>query len=84
MIKIDVEGFEFPVLKGVSDFLRNAHHRPAILCEIGTEVCKLLGYQLKDLFDYMKEFGYMSFDLNNKRLEWSDIKGLCNILFRHG
>ena len=65
----------------MSDFLSTTPNRPTILCEVGLEVCKLLEYHLKELFDYMKEFGYASFDLNNKRIEWSDIKELSNILF---
>ncbi|MBI5779212.1 MAG: FkbM family methyltransferase [Planctomycetes bacterium] len=81
LIKIDVEGFEFPVLKGMRGFLDNPLNRPAILCEIGLDACELLGYQLKELFDYMKGFGYIPFDMNNKRIEWPDIKELSNILF---
>lgn len=82
LIKIDVEGYEFPVLKGSRDFLGTARNRPPILCEINPAACPLMGYHLKDLFDYMKGFGYSAFDLNNKRLNWSNIKELSNVLFR--
>lgn len=80
-IKIDVEGFEFSVLKGLKDFLTETKQKPTILCENNPRVCPLLGYNLKELFDYMKGFGYMSYNyLNYKRLEWSDMKEIGNIL----
>ena len=82
LIKIDVEGFEFSVLKGLRGFLAETISKPAILCEINLEACALMGYHLKDLFDYMKEFGYSAFDMNNKRIDWSNIKELSNILFK--
>lgn len=82
LIKIDVEGFEFQVLKGLKDCLINPNFRPTILCEITPQVYSLMGYQLKDLFDYMKEFGYSSFNMDNKRIVWSDIKELNNVLFK--
>ena len=81
LIKIDVEGFEFPVLKGLKNCLINSEFRPVIVCEINPEVCSLMNYHLTDLFDYMKDFGYSSFDMNNQRINWSDIKELPNILF---
>ena len=83
LIKIDVEGFEFPVLKGLKNFLAETKQKPTILCEINPRVCPLLRYHLKELFAYMKGFGYMSCNyLNYKRLEWSDIKEIGNILFK--
>jgi FkbM family methyltransferase len=82
LIKIDTEGFEFEVLKGLKDCLINPQFRPAILCEITPQVYSLMGYQLKDLFDYMKGFGYSCFDMENKRIIWSDIKELNNVLFK--
>lgn len=81
LIKIDVEGFEFAVLKGLYNFFIRTPHRPSILCEVSPEVCSLMGYQLKDLFDYMEEFGYIAFDLNKKRLNWREIKELSEVLF---
>ncbi|MFH0889243.1 MAG: FkbM family methyltransferase [Planctomycetota bacterium] len=82
LIKVDVEGFEFSVLKGLKDFLTETKQKPTILCENNPQVCPLLGYHLKEFFDYMKGFGYMSYNyLNYKRLEWSDMKEIGNILF---
>ena len=34
LIKIDVEGFEFPVLKGLERFFVESSYRPLIVCEI--------------------------------------------------
>lgn len=84
-IKIDVEGFEFSVLKGLKGFLIETKQKPTILCENNPQVCPLIGYHLKELFDYMKGFGYISCNyLNHKRLEWSDMKEIGNILFIPG
>lgn len=67
MIKIDVEGFEFPVLKGLENFFREERQLPFIICEICPDVCVLLGYKLEDLFAYMERFSYFPFEVVNPR-----------------
>ena len=44
LIKIDTEGFEFPVLKGLQGYFESTGHRPVILCEIAPPAYPLLGY----------------------------------------
>ncbi len=58
LIKIDVEGFEFKVIKGMGDYLNNVQ---ALTCEINHEFLKQCGSSAKELFDYMKENGFISF-----------------------
>jgi len=58
LIKIDTEGFEFPVLKGLSGYLE--HHHPPILCEIAPQAYAFLGYTLSDLDNYMQSFHYIA------------------------
>jgi FkbM family methyltransferase len=85
MIKIDVEGFEFPVLKGLQPFFKTAAKRPPILCEIMPEAYPLLGYSLEQLADYMENWSYDSFSLkgNQGLIDIRDIKEFegANVLF---
>jgi len=82
LIKIDVEGFEFPVLQGLENFFIETPLRPMILCEVTPNVYPLMEYQFKDLFDYMKKFGYSAFNLNDKKIHWSTLKKTANVLFK--
>ncbi len=89
MIKIDVEGFEFPVLLGLERyFLRcqDTGFYPLIICEIIASVYPSLEYKLEDLFDYMKRFSYYPFEIINtkKRIKIDKIrkKGLVNVFFK--
>ena len=61
LIKIDTEGFEFPILKGLQKYFENTKYRPVIYCEIAPSAYPLLGYTLSQLSDYMKKYSYRSF-----------------------
>lgn len=68
LIKIDVEGFEFSVLRGLKDYLSQcfrADSGPLIICEIIPEVYPSLGYKVEDLFKYMADFSYYPFEIIN-------------------
>ncbi len=56
LIKIDVEGFEFPVLKGLHRYLETARPRPIIICEIFSSVYTADG--LEELVTFLKKYGY--------------------------
>ncbi|MFC1712616.1 FkbM family methyltransferase [Candidatus Poribacteria bacterium] len=84
LIKIDTEGFEFPVLRGLEGYFRASNHRPAILCEIIPSAYPALGYTLAQLSEYMKQYGYCAFSLFDTCVGF-DIEELTNItsvLFR--
>jgi FkbM family methyltransferase len=83
LIKIDTEGFEFPVLKGLSKYFENCGILPAIICEIAPTAYPLLGYQLYQLSEYMKKFNYDAFGLNNpnKRIDIIKLENTTNVLF---
>ena len=68
LIKIDVEGFEFPVLKGLENYFKENNHRPIIICEIVPEAYLLLGYSQNQLLEYMGKYGYFAFNILNPRL----------------
>ena len=65
LIKIDVEGFEFPVLKGLQVYFEKTSNRPAIICEVVPNAYSLLGRKLAELPEYIKEYGYSIFGLVN-------------------
>lgn len=63
LIKIDAEGFEFAVLKGLADYFQAAVHRPAIICEIAPRAYPLTGETLAEFATYMARWGYVARDL---------------------
>lgn len=91
LIKIDTEGFEYPVLLGMEDFFKkiiSAGRRslPFIVCEICPPAYEMLGYKLEDIFKYMDQFGYAPYSILNhkKRINIEKIKkeSTINIIFR--
>jgi len=91
MIKIDTEGFEYPVLLGLKGFFNKYCFDklltpPLIICEICPSAYKFLGYKLEDLFEYMKQFNYFPFSILNPKKEFSIEKikkeSTINILFK--
>lgn len=63
LIKIDVEGFEFPVLKGLPKYFENTNYRPPIICEITPSAYPLLKTTRQELIDYMKQYGYEAYNI---------------------
>jgi FkbM family methyltransferase len=56
-IKIDVEGWELPVLQGGEKLV--AEYRPIIQTEIVEEQCKTAGYDVQELCDWFADRGYI-------------------------
>jgi len=83
LIKIDVEGFEFPVLMGLSDYFIESKHRPIIICEINPFACSLLGYELGGLSDFMNSYGYSAYNLLNLniKLDITKFKETTDVVF---
>ena len=63
LIKIDAEGFELPILRGLQGFFERKKQRPAILCEIAPRAYPLMGRKVSELASYMAEYGYRAHDL---------------------
>jgi FkbM family methyltransferase len=80
LFKIDVEGYEFPVLKGLSGYFEKS--RPPIICEIAPAAYGPLGYSLENLAHYMDTWGYHAVSLEDRSpLNLAKIKEVDNILF---
>jgi len=56
LIKIDVEGMEFPVLKGAKKLLEN--NRPVLFLEFSESNFKDFGYSGSEVVEYLKSFEY--------------------------
>jgi len=62
LIKIDAEGFELPILKGLQCYFERASHRPPIICEIAPRAYSLLGRSIRELETFMLDYGYVARD----------------------
>ncbi|MHA2939797.1 FkbM family methyltransferase [Vibrio sp. RC27] len=62
-LKIDVEGFELNVLKGMPSTLKN--QKPILFIEHNSSTLKSNGDSITDIVDYMKSFEYEAFDISS-------------------
>ena len=69
LIKIDVEGFEYYVLKGLSRYFERTTCKPPIICEIVILVYKNNDPSLADLSSYMASYGYHAYSILNPRIK---------------
>jgi FkbM family methyltransferase len=83
LLKIDAEGFELPVLKGLQHFLEASKQRPAIICEIAPRAYSLMGRAISELSDYMAAYGYAAYDLIDGKtpIDLSSIQHVEDVLF---
>lgn len=63
VIKLDVQGFEYLVLRGLENFFTTTTFRPVIACDMKPWEISNLGYTLDDFERYMKKFGYRAYDI---------------------
>jgi len=78
-IKIDTEGFEFPVLQGLSGYLDDSGHRPLILVVITPHAWEQLGHPLEELQDWLDSYGYRAWNPLNLREEVSIPSIRCQV-----
>jgi FkbM family methyltransferase len=63
LIKLDVQGFEYLVLRGLEKFFAGTGLRPIIACDMKPWEMQNIGYTLEDFKQHMQRFGYHAFDL---------------------
>jgi FkbM family methyltransferase len=81
LIKIDTEGFEFPVLKGLTGFLRKTQHRPFIVVEVVPQAYPKLQTTLAQLEAFLGEYGYVARDLEDREtLSLPSFTAMANVL----
>ncbi len=66
LIKIDVEGFEFSVLKGAQNTV--LHSKPIIFFELNPPCLERNNLTVKDLVDLLIRYNYFLYTANRKRL----------------
>jgi FkbM family methyltransferase len=82
MIKVDTEGFEFPVLKGLSEYLNNSNNRPVFMVEVAPSAYPLLGVTLLQLKEYMSQFGYRAHAVHrDQEIDLTSLHETTNVIF---
>jgi len=86
LIKIDVEGAELQVLKGARSLL-SSPEAPVVIVEYGPANTVAFGYRAGEVCDFLKELGYMIYQLNGdglKRIEYPPVlehaNDTCNLI----
>ncbi|MFX1449346.1 MAG: FkbM family methyltransferase [Promethearchaeota archaeon] len=65
-IKIDVDGYEFKVLRGAIETLKK--FKPTMVVEIGDYTLKEVGDNLEDLIEFLFSLGYKIYDVNHYKI----------------
>lgn len=86
LIKIDAEGFELPILKGLEGYFEATEERPAIICEIAPRAYSLMGRRIEELADLAAAYGYTACDLIDclTPIDLRKIAHVEDVLFRAG
>ena len=79
-IKIDVEGFEFEVLSGMTQVLKNLG--PILFIEVDDDNLKTQGSSAAELLDFIKKFGYTIEDSTGKTLNELDLPAHFDVICR--
>lgn len=79
LVKIDVEGAEVDVLKGMTNILKKG---TTIICEVHKPLIESLGYTVEDISNIIKKSGYKSYLIQEGGLQKVDNLGWAHYLFR--
>lgn len=66
VIKIDIEGSELAAFQGAHDLLSKSH--PILLVEFHALVAKQANWELVELYDFLRSYGYNAYELNRGEL----------------
>lgn len=80
-IKIDVEGAEYRVLRGMLDALERWERKPAILCEIGWGTNHPNWAEELEVFAALEKIGYQTVDLEGEPLVLAELAKTTDVLF---
>lgn len=84
LMKIDTEGYEFPVLKGLSRYFESATRKPAIICEVCPGALSLQGYTLEQVESYMTQYGYQAYDISGRnKIDIKSFGDTTDVIFVH-
>jgi FkbM family methyltransferase len=82
LVKIDVEGFEFEVLKGMEGIFGREGKRPVIICELTPTAYNSMGYTTGDVMKFLRDYGYIPHDIYNpkKEVRTEDVQGMRDVV----
>jgi hypothetical protein len=69
-LKVDIEGGEYRFFQGARRFL-NSNREILIMFESSPDWCKRAGYEQRDVFELLREFGFGLYAWNNWRKDWT-------------
>ncbi len=82
LVKIDVEGFEFPVIKGFQKYLQTTKELPILLVEVAPAAYHKLDTSINRFADFMSDLGYVALTLDLKRkVQVSLLKKTTDVVF---
>ena len=64
LIKIDIDGWDFPCLMGAKETINN--HRPIVMVEVMDETLQLTGNKTQDVFDFFESLNYKNVNILDK------------------
>jgi FkbM family methyltransferase len=77
-VKIDVEGYEFPVLQGLRYALK--HLRPVVLCEIAPGAYPVVGHTIEEFEAFLDQFEYRTFDVRMNPVRIGRLNRTSNVV----
>ena len=85
LVKIDTEGYEFPVIKGFEAYLRKTRALPIIIMEINPSAYPKLQASIDEFDTLTKDLGYMSFNSDLKQpIRVDTINEITDVVFIPG
>ena len=66
-LKIDVEGYEYKVLKGAQETIMK--YKPLLFLEIHGHLLKLYNATVFDVYNIVKDYGYTMFDIHMREIK---------------
>lgn len=81
LIKVDVEGAEYRVFRGMLGSLRKWHPLPVVLCEVGWGQSHPAWEEEMSVFTEMKRIGYTICDLDGLPIDENNLQGTTDVLF---
>ena len=82
LVKIDTEGYEFPVIKGFQEYLRAAKELPIIVIEVAPPAYTMLNLSLSEFSVFMNAMGYLAWNIDLKNLvELTNLEETTDVVF---
>jgi FkbM family methyltransferase len=82
LVKIDVEGFEFPVIKGFQKYLQTAKELPILLVEVAPAAYSRLNTSIQEFADFLSDMGYIALTLDLRHeVQVSALKETTDVVF---